>query len=121
MAPKTVIFAGSVSDEQLGHLYSRCKAAIQTAIDEDFGIIPVEAMASGKPCIAVNEGGFRETIINGKTGILVNTPYAENLTDAIRNFDNYDFNPSTCKNRARLFSEEKFIERMKKAMSEFKL
>jgi glycosyltransferase involved in cell wall biosynthesis len=40
-------------------------------MDEDFGMTPVEAMASGKPVVAVNEGGFKETVINGKTGVLV--------------------------------------------------
>jgi glycosyltransferase involved in cell wall biosynthesis len=48
-------------DDQLIELYSRCKGVIQTGKGESFGIVPIEAMASGKPCIAVNEGGFKET------------------------------------------------------------
>ena len=72
IAPKNVKFLGSVSDKKLIELYARCKAVIQTPINEDFGIIPVEAMASGKPCLAVNEGGFKETIIHGKIGLLIN-------------------------------------------------
>ena len=118
MAPENVVFAGSVSDEELVDLYSRCKAAIQTAMDEDFGEIPVEAMASGKPCIAVNEGGFRETIVHGKTGLLVDQPHAKNFVKVIKNFVKYDFDPKVCRRRAKLFSEEAFVERFKSAVTE---
>ena len=52
---------GEVSETELLDLYSRCRGFICTAMDEDFGMTPVEAMASGKPVVAVNEGGFRET------------------------------------------------------------
>ena len=105
-----------VSDEELTELYARCKAAVQTAVDEDFGYAPVEAMASGKPCIAVNEGGFRESIIHEKTGLLVNEPYLENFTEAIKNFDNYVFDPKLCRKRARDFSEGKFTRKIRKVV-----
>jgi glycosyltransferase involved in cell wall biosynthesis len=114
VAPKNVEFLGSVSDEELIDLYSRCKAVIQTAIDEDFGEIPVEAMASGKPCIAVNEGGFRETIIHGKTGILINPPYVDNLIKALRDFDKYNFDPMVCIRQASKFSVESFVNRFER-------
>jgi glycosyltransferase involved in cell wall biosynthesis len=117
IAPKNVTFVGSVSDEELVDLYSRCKAALQTSIDEDFGIIPVEAMASGKPCIAVNEGGFRETIINGKTGILIDPPYVNNLVKAVKDLESKDFVPSTCRKRAAMFSEEIFIKKFSRVVS----
>lgn len=69
--PDNVTMMGMVSEEELIDLYARCMGLICTAVDEDFGLTPVEAMASGKPVVAVNEGGFRETIINGRTGMLV--------------------------------------------------
>lgn len=116
IAPKNVKFLGSVSDDKLIELYANCKAVIQTAIDEDFGLIPVEAMASGKPCIAVNEGGFRESIVNGKTGILINKPYVKNFVDIIKNFDKYNFDPKICRKRAKMFSEENFVKRIKKVI-----
>jgi len=115
-APKNVEFLGKVSDKKLIELYARCKAVIQTAIDEDFGLVPIEAMASGKPCLAVNEGGFRESIIHGKTGLLIDKPYVENFVSAIKNFDKYEFDPKECRKRAKLFSEENFIKRMKKVI-----
>jgi len=116
-APENVEFIRSVSDEELIDLYSRCKAVIQTSLDEDFGLVPVEAMASGKPCIAVNEGGFRETIIHGKTGLLINPPYVESLAKAVKNFDRYDFDPRVCMKRAGEFSEERFITKFKEVVT----
>jgi len=114
IASQNVTFLGALSDEEVSGLYSRSKAAIQTNPNEDFGIVPVEAMASGKPCIAVNAGGYRETIVHGKTGILVDIPYPENLAQAIKEFDSFDFDPNVCVERAKLFSEEMFIERMRR-------
>lgn len=107
-----------VEDDELRELYSRCKGVIQTPLDEDFGFIPVEAMASGKPCVAVDEGGFRETIVHGKTGLLVKKPYVANFRKAIKNFEKYSFDPKVCMNRAKNFSEEEFIRKMKKLVVE---
>jgi glycosyltransferase involved in cell wall biosynthesis len=69
--PYNVTILGEVSEQELIDLYSRCKGLICTALDEDFGLTPVEAMASGKPVVAVNEGGFRETVTE-ETGLLIN-------------------------------------------------
>ncbi len=74
MRAKNVIFKLNPSNRELRSLYSRCTAVVVSAINEDFGIVPLEGMASSKPVIAVNEGGFRETIVDGKTGFLVESP-----------------------------------------------
>jgi glycosyltransferase involved in cell wall biosynthesis len=63
----------NVSEEGLLDMYSRCSAVLFAPIDEDFGLVPLEGMASSKPCISVNEGGPRETISDGKDGFLVNS------------------------------------------------
>jgi glycosyltransferase involved in cell wall biosynthesis len=63
----------NVSEERLLDLYSRCYATLFTPINEDYGLIPLESMAASKPCIARNEGGPRETIIDGTDGLLVNS------------------------------------------------
>ncbi|MEM5808888.1 MAG: glycosyltransferase, partial [Candidatus Aenigmatarchaeota archaeon] len=73
----------NISKKELLDLYSRCLATIYIPKDEDFGFIPVESMASGKPCIGANEGGLKETIIHGKTGFLIN-PTVNNLIKTIK-------------------------------------
>jgi len=70
-APPNITFMGTVSEEELRDLYSRCEGFITTAIDEDFGLTPLEAMASGKPVVAAKEGGYLETVLDGYTGRLV--------------------------------------------------
>lgn len=61
----------NISEERLLSLYSRATAVLYPPINEDYGLVPIQAMASGKPVIAVNEGGVKETVKNGKTGFLV--------------------------------------------------
>ncbi len=62
-----------VETKKLNELYSGCRAVVYTPVNEDFGIVPLEAGASFKPCIAVNEGGPREVVVQGETGYLVNS------------------------------------------------
>ena len=113
LAPSNVEFKINVDEDELIDLYARCKATIQTSKDEHFGLVPVESMAAGKPCIAVNEGGFRETIIHGKTGILIDEPYVENLIKAIKMLDEYNFDPKILRRRAYNFSPDKFVNTFK--------
>jgi glycosyltransferase involved in cell wall biosynthesis len=60
-----------ISDELLSRLYSQAKITLALYRNEPFGLIPLEAMASGSTVIALNEGGYKETIINGKNGFLI--------------------------------------------------
>ncbi|MFN3909912.1 MAG: glycosyltransferase family 4 protein [Candidatus Anstonellaceae archaeon] len=69
-----VEFKTNLDQKNIIKLYSNCYAGLFYAIDEDFGIVPLEYMASQKPCISINEGGPKYTIINNKTGFLVNSP-----------------------------------------------
>jgi glycosyltransferase involved in cell wall biosynthesis len=80
--PPNVQILGEVSEQELIDLYSRCKGLICTALDEDFGLTPVEAMASGKPVVAVNEGGFKETVTE-KTGVLIKAD-SQSIVEAVK-------------------------------------
>jgi glycosyltransferase involved in cell wall biosynthesis len=116
---KNIEWRGAVYDDEMTELYANCKGVILTSIDEDFGLVPVEAMAAGKPCLAVNEGGFSETIIHGKTGLLINKPYVENFTNAIKNFAPENFIPRLCKERAEDFSEDIFVQKIRNLIKPF--
>ncbi len=74
MCPEAATIELNVTEERLQDLYSRCSGVLYAPVDEDFGLVPLEAMASSKPCIAVDEGGPRETIADGKDGYLVGSP-----------------------------------------------
>ncbi len=111
-------FLGQVSDTELSKLYKQAKAFLALAKDEDFGITPVEAMLSGTPVIAFNGGGYKETVIDGKTGILFNDYSVEGLVAAIKKFEGMSFqggsasggklNPKDCIDWAQKFSKERF-------------
>ncbi len=62
----------NIDEKKLHNLYSNATAVLYPPLNEDYGLVPLEAMASGKPIIAVNEGGPKETIVNNKTGFLIN-------------------------------------------------
>lgn len=111
LAGKNIEFRTNITDKELIQLYSHTKCVIQTSTREDFGLVPVEAMASGKPCIAVNDGGFRETI-TGKTGVLIDKPFDENLLKTIKLFDKRKFRKPDMLKRANMFSDKVFIEKI---------
>jgi len=114
--PDNVELRGMVSESELKDLYARCRGLICTAVDEDFGLTPLEAMASGKPVVAVNEGGFRETVINGETGMLV----ASNADDLSRAVLEIDRDPmrykERCQKRALEFDTPAFIQKIRQIL-----
>ncbi len=114
--PSNVEMRGAVSEEELMELYERCKGLICTAQDEDFGLTPLEAMAGGKPVVAVNEGGFKETVVHGKTGLLVEANRDE-LVGAIREIskDPQKYKDA-CQMRAADFDSSIFLEKIRKVM-----
>jgi glycosyltransferase involved in cell wall biosynthesis len=115
--PPNVTMLGEVSDEELVDLYDRCRGFVTTAVDEDFGITPVEAMAAGKVVLATNEGGYRETVVHGKTGYLL-PPTAEAFAGTIRQLDDTALRSmrDACVARAREFDEEVFVSKMRAAI-----
>lgn len=102
-----VEFLGSVSDQRLGDLYSRCIALVVPNVEE-FGIAAVEAQAAGRPVIAVNRGGVRETVIPGETGVLVDGEDAAALAEALHDTDFSRFDPMKIRAHAERFSPAAF-------------
>ena len=104
-------FLGRVSDEEKGELYRGCLAFINPQ-EEDLGITPIEAMASGRPVIALGRGGALETIIEGVTGKFFYEQSVDAIVEVIRNFKPEIFNPLEIRKNAERFSKEKFKENM---------
>ncbi|ABD42763.1 glycosyl transferase, group 1 [Methanospirillum hungatei JF-1] len=108
---------GQISDKELKDLYSRCQGLICTAVDEDFGITPLEAMASGKPVIAVKEGGFLETVTS-ECGRFIQ-PNVKEIITAVKTLSKEPENYcQICKARADLFDIRFFNERIKTVVLE---
>lgn len=107
-----IVFLLNPSDERVRKLYSECFAVLFSAINEDFGIVPVEAMAWGKQVIALNQGGPKETIVNGATGRLCSNE--GEFVNAMLELKNSRKSFKACIERAGLFSEEEFAKKMKR-------
>lgn len=112
MARDNVEFLGYVTDEELVKLYTGARALLALATDEDFGITPVEAMLCGIPVVAYDGGGYRETVIEGKTGLFFDPATVGSLTLAIDTFMDFEkkgqFDPKFIHRHAQRFSKERF-------------
>lgn len=107
MAGPNVEFLGYVDDVELPRLVNGCLALIFPG-EEDFGIVPVEAMAAGRPVIGLGKGGLLETVIDGQTGIFFDEPTPESLIEAVARFSPGDFDPEEMSRHAAGFSRERF-------------
>lgn len=114
LASHQVEFMGMVSDEDLHVLLAGAKGLIYPVEDEDFGMVPVEAMAHGVPVIAHQSGGPLETVIDGKTGVFFNELNGEGLVAAINKFEKTKFNSQKIFKHAQQFSQRNFEKNMKK-------
>lgn len=101
------IFTGRISDEEVKDYLQRCKAMIFSA-EEDFGIVPLEAQACGRPVIAYGKGGALETVVDGETGIFFRNQTVEDVVEAIENFEKMEFNTDVIYNHAMKFSKKRF-------------
>lgn len=110
---KNIEYLGRVEDEQLWQLYAQARGFIALARDEDFGMTVVEAQAAGTPVIAFNGGGFKESVINGKTGILINNTSEETIIGAIKELEKTRWDKKVLQENARRFSRERFITEIK--------
>jgi glycosyltransferase involved in cell wall biosynthesis len=100
---------GELERSKLIKLYENCRAFV-FACEDDFGIAPVEAMAAGKPVIALREGGVTETVLEGETGEFFDTAKPEMIADGIRRFieNEKKYNPEEIRQRAEEFREDRF-------------
>ncbi len=118
MAGDTIEFLGSVDDEKLGDLYANAKAFLYASVNEDFGMVPVEAMSYGTPVIALSSGGVKETVIDGLRGVTFSDLSENSLKASIIKFEKMDdVSIQRMRNSAIEFakscSEDKFIDKIK--------
>lgn len=117
IAGPKVSFLGTVSDEKLEELYRRCRALVFAGV-EDFGIVPVEAQACGAPVIGLNRGGLRDTVLPGRTGVLVpsnndEATMVDRFASAMAGLRSSDFESETIRAHAETFAEHRFQGAMK--------
>ena len=117
LAPPNVKFLGRVSDRKLEQLYAECRALIFPG-QEDFGIVPLEAMASGRPVIAYNRGGALDTVIPNETGVFFDQPNAASLAAAVKRFYLIEdtFDGARLQAHAHSFTQERFREEFATAL-----
>jgi glycosyltransferase involved in cell wall biosynthesis len=117
LAKPHITFTGLINQSELTAYYQHSKAVIFFH-EEDFGLVPVEAHASGVPVIALNRGGASEVVIHGHTGILLDDPSEESLKNAVMSFDSYAFDADLIRKHAANFSLEKFRQEFVKIFSQ---
>lgn len=107
IANENIHFEGFVEDEVLAMYYKNARALIFPQ-NEDFGIVPVEAQASGTPVIAYKKGGVLDTVIDGKTGLFFNKQNVESLKQALEKFDKISIRAEDCVQNAKKFDKKVF-------------
>ena len=112
-----VSFLGYQTDQQIRELYRGASATVLPG-EEDFGIVPVEAQACGRPVVALGRGGALETVRDGVTGVLVSDPTAEAFAAAFGSLDRRWFHPEVIRRHAEQFSRGRFAREMNRLIDE---
>ncbi|AWB08942.1 glycosyl transferase (plasmid) [Azospirillum humicireducens] len=117
MAGPTVELLGHCSAAELDRQYAACRALVFTA-NEDFGIVPVEAMAAGRPVIALNRGGATETVKDGLSGLFFDQQTPEALIEAVERFEAQErrFDPAAIQSYAARFDGAVFRTRLRETI-----
>lgn len=111
-APEEVEFLRRVDDATLRDLYRGCRAVIMASV-EDFGIVPLEAMACGRPAIVFGEGGGPESVVDGETGLVFRAAGPASLRAAVDSLESVRFNVAALRARAESFSRQVFESRIR--------
>lgn len=117
LAGSTITFKGQVTDQELSKLYQYCRALIMPQ-EEDFGIVSLEAQGSGKPVIALQSGGARETIINNQTGVFFPEATVDSLVSAMKQFNSRSWNQAFIQAQAKKFDTRIFVNNFKNFVEE---
>ncbi len=110
-------FHGAVDDATRNALLGAARAALLPG-EEDFGLVPLEAAAAGRPTIAYGAGGALETIVPGVTGAFFREPSAQSLAAAIRAFDPTRYEPRALRAHAEEFRPARFVARLRALVDE---
>jgi glycosyltransferase involved in cell wall biosynthesis len=116
-AGRNVEFLGTRDAASLRDHYRRCRALVFPGV-EDFGITPLEAMASGRPVIACGEGGVLESVQEERTGLFFRGQHAEALAAAVVRFETRRWSVESCRQRAEEFSRGRFRAEMDRVLAE---
>src|SRR5574337_504411 len=109
VARGNVRVVGEVSDAVLRGYYRQCRALVFPG-EEDFGMVPVEAQACGRPVIAYGRGGALESVADGVTGIFFEEQTPEALAAAVRKADDVRWDGATIRRHAQRFSHQRFVK-----------
>lgn len=112
-----VEFLGARSDEELRTLYRRAGAVLLPG-EEDFGIVPVEAQACGRPVVALAAGGALETVVDGLTGVLVSEPTADAFADGLTRALSLDFDAAAIRANALRFDRARFAREIQACVTD---
>ena len=112
MAGPTVTVLGSQPFDILKRHYARCRALIFPG-EEDFGMVPVEAMASGRPVVAFGRGGVIETVANGVSGVFFAEQTVEAITSAVKSLSTIEIDPEKIAAHASQFGRDQFFQKMR--------
>ena len=106
-------FLDFIPDKDLVALNNLAEVFAYPSVKEDFGIVPVEAMAAGKPVIAYRGGGALETVLEGVTGEFFDRQTPDDIIKVVKKFQSNKYDSRACQTRAKKFSKEKFKRAMK--------
>jgi glycosyltransferase involved in cell wall biosynthesis len=105
-----IALRGRLDDAEVDLLYAQCQAVIHPALD-DFGIVPVEALATGRPVVAFAGGGATDSVRDGETGVLFGEATPESLAAAVTRLSRLRFHPARLRAEAHRFDRTSFERR----------